>query len=246
MAAVEPDIRVFQDPLALGQAAAALFVETAEESIIHRGQFLVALSGGKTPQRLYALLAESPQRDLVDWLNVHVFWGDERCVPPEDLNSNCRQACDLLLAHVPVLPANVRRVRTELEPDLAAEDYALILRKNATPPLEWPCFDLVLLGLGADGHTASLFPGSPLHTPASVLAVRAPPQGGPQWRVSLTPAVFNSARRVLFLVQGSGKSEIFADVVYGEPDPERLPAQRIHPDDGELIWMLDAAAAAFI
>jgi len=244
MAGLGPDVRVFQDPEVLSHAAAALFVETANQAITQRGQYLVALSGGKTPERLYALLAQSPYRELIDWPKLRAFWGDERCVPAEDLNSNYRQARDLFLSHVPVPPENVRRVRTELEPGLAAEDYALALRKNASPPLQWPRFDLVLLGLGEDGHTASLFPHSPLETMKPTLAVMAPGQDRSGWRVTMTPPVFNSAHRVVFLVQGVGKSKIVASILYGEPNPELWPAQRIRPEDGELIWMLDTGAAA--
>ncbi|MFH1183950.1 MAG: 6-phosphogluconolactonase [Chloroflexota bacterium] len=244
MAVVGSDIRVFQDPEALSQAAAVVFVETANQAIAERGQFRVALSGGKTPERLYALLAETPYRELIDWHRLHAFWGDERCVPPEDLDSNYRRTRDILLSRVPVPLENIRRVRTELDPELAAEDYALVLRKSADPPLEWPRFDLVLLGLGEDGHTASLFPGSPVATTRATLAVNMRGQNRQSWRVTMTPAVFNSGRRVVFLVLGAGKSKVVASVLYGATQPDRLPAQRIHPEAGELIWMLDAGAAA--
>jgi 6-phosphogluconolactonase len=189
----------------------------------------VSLSGGKTPESLYALLAGVPYRELIDWTRVHAFWGDERCVPVEDLNNNYRQARELLLAHVGVPTENIHRVRTELDPELAAEDYALVLRRYAEPPLSWPRFDLVLLGLGDDGHTASLFPGAPLEVDTPTLAVEAAPSDRSRWRVSLAPAVFNSSRRVVFLVQGAGKSKIVASVMYGKSNPEQLPAQRISP-----------------
>jgi len=244
MAVIGSDIRVFQDPEALSQAAAAIFAETANQAIAERGEFRVALSGGKTPERMYALLAQSPHRELIDWHRLHAFWGDERCVPPEDLHSNYRQIRDILLSHVPVPLENIHRVRTELDPGPAAEDYARVLRRNADPPLEWPRFDLVLLGLGEDGHTASLFPGSPMQTTRATLAVALQGEGRQSWRVTMTPAVFNSGRRVVFLVLGAGKSRIVASVLHGETKPDKLPAQRIQPEAGELIWMLDAGAAA--
>ena len=244
MAGLEPDVRVFQDPEALGHAAAALFVETAHQAITQRGRFLVSLSGGKTPERLYRLLPQSPYRELVDWALMHVFWGDERCVPAEDLNSNYRTAHELLLGRVPVPVENIHRVRTELEPELAAQAYALQLRKSAQPPLDWPRFDLVLLGLGEDGHTASLFPGTRVVEGSASMAAKAPGQDQPGWRVTMTPAVFNTGRRVVFLVQGGSKSKVVASVLYGERQPEQLPAQLIRPVDGELIWMLDASAAS--
>jgi 6-phosphogluconolactonase len=244
MAGVEPDTRVFKDPEALNHAAAALFIETANQAISQRGQFLVCLSGGRTPAGMYALLARSPYRELIDWPRLHVFWGDERCVPAEDLNSNYRQAHDLLLSHVPVPPENIHRVRTELDPEPAAEDYALVLRMNSSPPLNWPRFDLILLGLGEDGHTASLFPGSREETSRPTVAVKADLQDQPSWRVSMTPSVLNWGRRIVFLVQGAGKSKVVAGVLYGVWQPEQLPAQRIRPEDGELIWLLDAGAAS--
>jgi 6-phosphogluconolactonase len=202
------------------------------------------LSGGSSPGPLYSLLAESPYRDLVSWPSVHVFWCDERCVPAEDLSSNYRQARELLLSRVPVAAHNIHRVRTELDPELAAADYALMLRKFADPSLAWPRLDLVLLGIGTDGHTASLFPGSPLETAESTWAVSAAANHPGTQRVTLTVPVFNAARRVVFLAHGAGKAAIVASVLYGDAQPALLPAQRIRPADGELIWLLDASAAA--
>jgi 6-phosphogluconolactonase len=172
-----------------------------------------------------------------------VFWCDERCVPAEDLNSNYRLARELLLSRVPAVAQNLHRIRTELEPELAAADYALTLRKFANPPLAWPRFDLVLLGLGTDGHTASLFPGSPVEVTESTWAVSAPANHPGIERVTLTAPVFNSARSAVFLVHGAGKADIVTSVLYGDVRPALLPAQRIQPDDGALIWMLDAGAA---
>jgi 6-phosphogluconolactonase len=244
MAAVEPDVRVFLDLPALHGAAADIFVEASARATAERGRFLVCLSGGSSPSPLYSLLAESPYRDLVSWPSVHVFWCDERCVPAEDLSSNYRQARELLLSRVPVAAHNIHRVRTELDPELAAADYALMLRKFADPPLAWPRLDMVLLGLGTDGHTASLFPGSPLGAAESTWAVSAPANHPGTRRVTLTVPVFNAARRVVFLVHGTGKAGIVASVLYGDAQPALLPAQRIRPDDGELIWLLDTSAAA--
>jgi 6-phosphogluconolactonase len=181
---------------------------------------------------------------LVSWPSVHVFWCDERCVPAEDLSSNYRQARELLLSRVPVAAQNIHRVRTELDPELAAADYALTLRRFADPRLAWPRLDLVLLGLGTDGHTASLFPGSPLEATEATWAVSAPANHPGNERVTLTVPVLNAARSVVFLVHGAGKAGIVASVLYGDAQPGLLPAQRIRPDDGALIWMLDTSAAA--
>jgi 6-phosphogluconolactonase len=192
---------------------------------------------------MYAILAQPPQRDLVDWRRVHFYWGDERCVPPEDLKSNYRTARELMLGKVTVPHENIHRVRTELEPELAAQDYALTLGRSAEPPLRWPRLDLVLLGLGEDGHTASLFPGVSIAAGSAAVAVRVEGATPQEWRVSLTPEVLNSARTIVFMVQGAAKAAIAARVLYGDHQPEQLPAQLIRPVDGDLIWLLDAAAA---
>lgn len=243
MAGVGPEVRVFRDPDALHHAAADLVVQTAQMAVGERGRFLLCLSGGKTPEGLYAVLAQSPHREQIAWQHVVAYWGDERCVPAEDLNSNYGRARDLLLGHVPIPAQNIHRVRTELDHDLAADDYANLLRRHAEPPLDWPRFDLVLLGLGEDGHVASLFPGIQPEPGRSTMVSKSTTPGPGPWRVSLTPAVFNSARTVAFLVQGEVKSKIVASVLYGRSQAEQLPARQIHPENGKLIWLLDAAAA---
>ncbi len=244
MAAVKPDVRIYADLEAISEAAALLVIESCRQAVAERGRALIALSGGSTPARLYELLAHTPYTEQIDWPHVHVFWGDERCVPPEDLDSNYRQAQDALLSLVPIPGTNVHRVQSEMEPAEAAAAYALTLRLFAAPPLDWPRFDVVLLGMGEDGHTASLFPGSPVDMPSATAAVTADYQGRPARRVTLTPQVFNSARRVLFLAAGESKSATLASVLNGGYRPELLPAQRIRPSDGQLIWMVDQAAAS--
>jgi 6-phosphogluconolactonase len=244
VATLTPDIRIFVDLNALSQAAAGLFAETAAGAIRQRGQCLVALSGGGTPARLYELLATSPFAEQVQWQHVHAFWGDERGVPPDDPESNYHQAYQALLSRVPIPPENIQRVHGESQPAEAAVDYARTLQAFANPPLSYPRFDLVLLGMGEDGHTASLFPGSQVDLPGPTAAVTAHYEGRPANRVTLTPLVLNAARSAVFLVSGESKSATVADVLKGSYRPELLPAQRIHPADGALIWMLDRAAAS--
>src|SRR5690349_18076159 len=169
---MKPEIRVFNDLEGLSHAAADLFVEQAKRSIAARDGFLVALNGGSTPSRLFQLLS-TDDREKIDWSRVHVFWGDERCVPPDDAGSSYGQAREILLSHVPIPDSNIHRVKGELGPVEAAKDYSLLLREFASPPLGWPRFDLVYLGMGEDGHTASLFPGSPLEVPEPTLPVTA-------------------------------------------------------------------------
>ena len=236
------ELRIFKEYDALSTAAAEIFVRASVDAIEARGRFLVALSGGNTPAGLYRTLASEPYRNRVDWQKTFVFWGDERCVPPDDEGSNYHQADETLLSHVPIPRENILRVKGELVPYEAAHAYAQTLKEFAQPGLDWPRFDLVLLGMGADGHTASLFPGSKVDVNSSTLAVTADYEGRPAERVTLTPPVFNSARKVMFLVTGEDKAEIFSHVLSKKSMPERLPAQRIQPTDGELIWLVDEAA----
>ena len=246
MASLKPYVRIYDNLDVLSLAAAAVFVEASEEAVSGRGRFLVAVSGGTTPVPLYELLAKAPYRAQVDWSLTHVFWGDERCVPAEDLQNTYRQVYDLLLGRVPIPAGNVHRVRTELEPGEAAADYALELRKFAIAPFAWPRFDLVLLGMGSDGHTASLFPGSIEPQGAPVLAVTGQYEDRPAQRVTLSSEVFNSARTVMFLVSGKGKADVLKRVLYGASRPENLPGQRIHPPEGKVIWMVDRDAASLL
>jgi len=241
----EPTIQIFPDQAALTLAVAEAFVRAAEQAVAARGRFLVALAGGGTPQALHELLARPPYRDRLPWAHMSIFWGDERCVPPDHAESNYHQAQRALLDKVPVPVETVHRVRGEWQPGAAAEDYVEQLREVAEPGRTWPRFDWIFLGLGGDGHTASLFPGSPLPTPqdAAAIAVTGDYQGRPAQRVTLTPKVFNSARAVAFLVTGQNKAGTVAATLTGQRDPLRWPAQRIDPDSGILTWWLDADAA---
>ncbi len=241
---MKADVRIFKDSEALSQAAAEIFVNAATQAIDARNRFLAALSGGSTPSGLYHLLASEPYRSRVEWSNTFIFWGDERCVPPDDEGSNYYQAYQTLLQHVPIPQGNVQRIKGELGPFVAADDYVQILKSFADPGLDWPRFDLALMGMGADGHTASLFPGSPVDGDAPTRAVTADYQGRPAQRVTLTSPVFNSARTVLFLVTGAEKAKTFRKVMGEAYLPEQYPAQRIHPTEGQLIWLVDEAAAS--
>ena len=242
---MKPELRVFKDLQELSRAAANLFVEQCRNSIVERSRFLVALNGGGTPARLFQLLA-TEFHDEVAWEDVHVFWGDERCVPPEDPGSSYGQARQILLSRVRTLESNIHRVLGELGPVDAARDYAATLRAFASPLLGWPRFDLVYLGMGEDGHTASLFPGSLTNVTEPVIPVTAHYQDRPANRVTLTPRVLNSARLVVFMVAGETKAETLAQVLGGRYNPEQYPAQRIQPEDGRLIWLVDEAAAAHL
>ncbi len=229
-----PSIHHYPTPAILTEAAAALFARCAHEAITARGRFSVALAGGNTPRPVYARLAQPPYVTDVDWQRVHVFFGDERCVPPEHPRSNYRMAMESMLRRLPTPAANVHRMRGEIPPEEAAARYADVLR--AFFDSDMPQFDLVLLGLGTDGHTASLFPGSAALRENSrpVAANFAPSQG--EWRLTLTYPALNAARCVAFIVAGEGKRAITEAVLHS--GAERYPAQGVRPDQGTLIWLL--------
>ncbi len=244
MAAPVANVRVVGDSAALAEEAAERFAGAATDALRQAGRFRVALSGGATPRGLYARLAAEPFRSRVDWERVHVFWGDERCVPPDHPDSNYRLAQELLLSRVPVPPDNVHRMRGEApDPDLAAAEYAgelqtaFGLRRG-----ERPRFDLILLGLGTDGHTASLFPHSPALREVIRLAVGVYVDAVRGYRLTLTLPVLNAAAAVLFLVSGGEKAERLRMVLTGKPSHE-APASLVRPERGSLHWIVDKAAA---
>ena len=224
----------------LSQAASKKFIELANQAINERGRFLVSLSGGSTPMKLYEKIA----KESLDWSRVHFFWGDERCVPVDDAGNTYGQTKKILFDKVG--QTNIHRVRSELEPESASADYANTLSGFADAPFDFPRFDLVLLGMGDDGHTASLFPGSMVEIDAPTIAVTAHYQDRPANRVSLTPKVFNQAKEIWFLVTGASKAETLRHVIQGEKNLKQLPAQRIQPVNGNLVWMIDEAAGKFL
>jgi 6-phosphogluconolactonase len=240
---MKTDIRILKNLEKLSQHAAELFVEQAADAIKERGHFLVALNGGSTPNRLFQLLA-TEYRAQIDWNNVNIFWGDERCVPPTDPGSSYGQAKEILLDHVGISENNIHRVQGELVPDAAAVEYAHTLKSFAGENTEFPRLDLVYLGMGEDGHTASLFPNSQVEMTEAVMPVKANYQDRPANRVTMTPQVFNQARMVVFMATGEKKANTLAEVLSDRYNPELYPAQRIHPNDGKLIWLVDENAAS--
>jgi 6-phosphogluconolactonase len=227
----------------LSHNAAELLVEQASRSIAERGQFLVALNGGSTPSQLFQLLGIE-YRDRLDWDKVHIFWGDERLVPAEDAESSYGQARKLFLSQITIPESNVHPIDGKLPASVAAEKYAQVLKQFAAPPLPFPHFDLVYLGMGEDGHTASLFPGSEVEAIEPVIAVTAHYQGRPAQRITLTPFVLNNARTVAFMATGEKKASTLAEVLSDHYNPELYPAQRIEPKDGKTIWLIDEDAAS--
>ncbi|MGH7342080.1 MAG: 6-phosphogluconolactonase [Candidatus Rokuibacteriota bacterium] len=236
-------IDVFSTSDALAQAAASRFVSAADEAIQASGRFVVALSGGSTPKGLYARLVTEPYVSRVEWSRVHWFWGDERCVPPGDPASNHRMTREALLDRLPVSEARVHRIRGEDDPAEAAAAYERTLRATFATPAG-ARFDLVLLGMGDDGHTASLFPGTAAVRERERWVMAEYARAESMWRVTLTPVVINAAADVAFLVVGREKAAMLRRVLEGSYQPDAVPAQAIAPVDGHLRWLVDVTAAA--
>ncbi len=244
-----PELVVLPTADALADEGARRFAALAATAIAARGQFIVALSGGSTPKALYARLAAPPYSRAINWSRVIVIWGDERCVPPDDSASNFRMAREALLDRVPVPATHVRRIRGEYTPTGAATNYnaALhdLLEGDGAMPAggHKPSIDLVLLGLGEDGHTASLFPGEVTVHNAKEWVSAATAPTIPTNRVTLTPTIINSAANVLFLISGNAKAAMLSRVIEGPHTPHELPAQLIVPTNGRVCWLIDAPAA---
>jgi len=234
-------LRVLSDAEAVANSAAELFVQLAARAVSQRGRFRVALSGGSTPRRTYQLLATPQWRSQLAWPKIDMFLGDERYVPPDHPESNYHMVKEALLQHVP--EANLHRVPTELEPEAAATAYEADIRQAFALSAGIPQFDLIFLGLGTNGHTASLFPGSPLLHENSRLVAAEFVSEAKMWRISMTLPLLNQGRTDAFLVAGKEKAEVLREVRAGAFDPERLPAQLIKPENGELLWLADQPAA---
>lgn len=231
-----PNVHVFEDPQGLAEAAVRAFAEEAAESIQEKRRFTVALAGGSTPRVLYELLATG-YRNALDWGKVHAFFGDERSVPPDHEDSNYHMAERTLLSRVPV--GSVHRMRGELDPREAAALYEEELTAFFGGR---PSFGLILLGIGEDGHTASLFPHSPALDVDDRWVVENPVQKLGTTRITLTLPAINAARKVIFLVAGEGKAKALKEILEGDADPREYPAKLIQPASGP-IWMVDRAAA---
>lgn len=236
------NLRVYEDKKQLAEAAAQDFAEKAAEAIASSGRFAVALAGGSTPKATYELLA-AEYVDEIDWANVHVFFGDERSVPPDDEDSNYRMAREALLDHVPV--GSVHRMRGEILPDEAAMQYEEELRVFFGALGEPPQFDLIQLGIGDDGHTASLFPNTPALTVTDRWVAQNPVPKLETVRITLTLPVINAAKAVSFLVAGEGKAEALKEILEGNADPREYPSKLVRPT-GELTWMVDREAAGLL
>jgi len=238
------ELIVFPTAEALAEQAAQYISQAAAEAIASHGRFTIALSGGSTPKGTYARLAQEPFASQIEWGKVQVFWGDERPVPPDHPDSNYRMGHQALLEHVDIPQANVHRIHGELPPAQAADLYEQTIREVFRLSGDaLPRFDLVLLGLGEDGHTASLFPHSAALEEKERWVVANHVKKLESSRVTFSAPLINAAARVLFLVSGSNKATALKQVRQGEYQPEVYPAQLIKPTQGTLTWLVDAAAA---
>jgi 6-phosphogluconolactonase len=236
------EIEVFNDAEELAHAAAVRFQTLAKSSVARQGRFSVALAGGNTPRRVYELLATDEFKQQISWPNVHVFFGDERPVPHDHPASNYRMAFEALLSKVPIPVTNVHPMNGVGDLRANARDYESELR-SFFDGASWPRFDLVLLGMGDDGHTASLFPDSRALNENHNWVVANWIESLSEFRVTLTAPAINAAANVIFLVAGEKKAERLYEVLRGPSQPANLPAQLISPNEGFLCWMVDAAAA---
>lgn len=234
-------MEVWPDAHALTTRAAELFAETARQRVAECDSFKVALSGGSTPRALYELLAGEIYAPRTPWEETQVFWSDERCVPPTSDESNYQMAHEAMLARVPIPPGQIHRMRGEDEPEEAARSYARLLEEKFDE--KRPRFDLILLGMGEDGHTASLFPHSTALLDVDHLVAAPYIEKLKAHRLTLTLPVVNAAASVIFLAAGENKAETLRIVLEGEVQGQEYPAQLVSPERGELVWLVDEAAA---
>jgi 6-phosphogluconolactonase len=239
------NLHVFADQPSFVDGSADFIAGIAAGAIAKRDRFTIALSGGGTPRPIYARLATAEYRDRIPWEKVHIFFGDERCVTADDARSNYRMVRATWLDHAPILAANIHRIHGENDPALEAMRYEQeIARFHRTVAL--PTFDLILLGMGDNGHTASLFPGTAALRETARWVVAQYVEVMTTWRVTFTALLINAARHVAFLAEGAGKAQMLWNICKGPYQPDVWPAQLIHPVNGELHWLVDAAAAAKI
>jgi len=234
-------IQVFPDYDALSRATSEFIFQQAQSAIQRQGRFSLVLSGGRTPHRTYEMLAQGSSAKKFPWDNVHLFWGDERCVPENDPRRNECMARATFIDHVPIPAKNVHPVPYRPFPQKSAESYELVLKSYFAG--RRPSFDLILLGLGEDGHTASLFPGSSVLLESEQWVAAVHSERTPLIRISMTLPLINQARKILFLVSGKSKSRILHEIWNDSSNQHHLPAGSIQPLNGELIWFADEAAA---
>ncbi|WEK36742.1 MAG: 6-phosphogluconolactonase [Candidatus Pseudobacter hemicellulosilyticus] len=234
-------VHIYNDPAAVSEALAQWITELIEQRLKHHHSFTWVVTGGNSPKQLYELLGKAPYRDRIDWSRVHIFWGDERAVPFDDARNNAKMTYEHLLNHVPVVPEQVHVMRTDLDPEASARVYEEILKKYFPPAGH--SFDLVLNGMGDDGHTLSLFPHTPVIHETKAWVTSFWLEAQQMYRITLTAPIVNRAHKVVFLTFGAGKAKALFEVLKGERNVDQYPSQIIDPVEGQLHWFVDEAAA---
>jgi 6-phosphogluconolactonase len=236
------ELHIYKNPDELSRSVAAWIADTITATLKQQDRFTIALSGGSTPKALHKLLAASPYKEKIDWSKLHVFWGDERAVPFDDDRNNAKMAYDTLLKFVPIPPYHIHVMRTDIGPEESAAEYEKILHMYFdNTPLS---FDLVLLGMGDDGHTLSLFPGTAAVHEEKAWTIAYFLKAQDMYRITLTKTIVNKAAKVAFLTTGANKAHALKEVQQGAYNPDLYPSQEIRPTNGELHWFVDEAAAA--
>ena len=245
MALTPPQIRRVSDSQEIALVAAQTIVQIAQDTIKRHDRLTIALAGGSTPKGLYHLLASDAFRSQIPWEKIHIFWGDERHVPPDHPESNYRMAQETLLSQIPLPPHHIHRIHSELpNASEAAEQYEQEIKECfQVKSQEIPRFDVILLGMGPDGHTASLFPGTAAVHETERFVVAPWVEKFKTYRMTLTPPVLNEASQIIFLVSGSDKSETLQEVLEGDFQPDTHPVQIVRPIQGEVLWLIDEAAS---
>jgi len=237
-------LHIYKDADELSQAAAAWIAQVIEETLKTQDRFTIALSGGSTPYKLHLILAASPLKEKIDWSKIHVFWGDERAVPFDDERNNAKMAYDTLLNHVPIPADQIHIMRTDIAPEASAAAYEKILHTYFDE--QETSFDLVLLGMGDDGHTLSLFPGTEIVRERKAWAKAFYLTAQEMFRITITAPIANKSARIAFLAAGEKKANTLKNVLEGEFQPDIYPSQLIKPVNGELHWFLDEDAAKLL
>ena len=236
---------VYSTPAAVAKAAAQLFTSAAVKAVASRGQARIAISGGNTPRAMFEQLAAEPLVAQIPWDKLNLYWVDERCVPPDNAESNYRMTREALLSKVPLPVERIHRIEGEFDPEVAAARYESTIRNTfKLEGAETPTFDLIMLGMGGDGHTASLFPHTEGLNDLSHIAIANHVPQKDVWRVTLTWPVINQGREVAFLIEGADKAQVLHEVFLGPYQPDTYPSQIIRPASGRLTLLLDAAAAS--
>ena len=238
------NLKVFKTEDEFNKSTAAFIIDVAKKSIAARGRFTISFSGGQTPEKLYSLLSESPFREQIQWKKTFIFWGDERCVPLDDERNNAHRAKLILLDKINIPLANIHFIPVNLSPLKAATEYEKEIKTFFGN--EPPRFDLTLLGLGENGHTASLFPGTKIIEEKNEGVRDVYVEAEKMFRITMTAPLINKSRHILFLVTGEEKAEILKTILTASYQPEKYPAQLIKPLDGDLFWYVDRAAASLI